>query len=127
MQYIDKRIVPIFKTVISKSKSPPIIILMGDTGLENLNRRTDLLAYYLPRNGRAKLYPNISPVNSFRLIFDEYFGVNYPLWPDKTYIKDTLTAPDAYPDRARYFAYEALYQWWLPIEILSAILISFSR
>jgi hypothetical protein len=97
VQYIDKRIVPILQTVISKSKNPPIIILMGDHGLENLNRRTDLLAYYLPKNGSARLYPSISPVNSFRLIFDEYFGANYPLLPDKTYIGDTLTVPDPFP------------------------------
>jgi hypothetical protein len=97
VQYIDKRIVPILQTVISKSNNPPIIILMGDHGLENLNRRTDLLAYYLPKNGSARLYPSISPVNSFRLIFDEYFGGNYPLLPDKTYISDTLTAPDPFP------------------------------
>jgi hypothetical protein len=97
VQYIDKRIVPILQTVISESKNPPIIILMGDHGLENSNRRTDLLAYYLPKNGSAKLYPTITPVNSFRLIFDEYFGANYPLLPDKTYIDDTTTAPDPYP------------------------------
>jgi hypothetical protein len=97
VQYIDKRIVPILQSVISKSKRPPIILLMGDHGLENLNRRTDLLAYYLPNNGSARLYPSISPVNSFRLIFDEYFGANYPLLPDKTYIGDTLTAPDPFP------------------------------
>jgi hypothetical protein len=100
VQYIDKRIVPILQTVISKSKNPPIIILMGDHGLENLNRRTNLLAYYLPKNGSVKLYPTISPVNSFRLIFDEYFGANYSLLPDKTYIGDTLTAPDPYPNCA---------------------------
>jgi hypothetical protein len=100
VQYIDKRIAPILQMVISKSKNPPIIILMGDHGLENLNRRTDLLAYYLPDNGNAKLYPNISPVNSFRLIFDQYFGANYPLLPDLTYIGDTMTKPDPYPNCA---------------------------
>jgi hypothetical protein len=97
VQYIDKRMIPILQTIISRSKNPPIIILMGDHGLENANRLTNLLAYYLPKNGKAKLYPNISPVNSFRLIFDEYFGGNYPLLPDITYIGDTLTAPDPYP------------------------------
>jgi len=96
VQYIDKRMVPILQAIISNSKNPPIIILMGDHGLENSNRLTDLLAYYLPKNGNAKLYPNISPVNSFRLIFDEYFGANYPLLPDTTYIGDILTAPDPY-------------------------------
>ena len=100
VQYIDKRMLPILQAIISKSKNPPIILLMGDHGLENSNRLTDLLAYFLPGNGEAKLYPNISPVNSFRLIFDEYFGANYPLLPDKTYIGDVLTEPDPYADCA---------------------------
>jgi hypothetical protein len=101
IQYIDKAILPVLETIISKSKRAPIIILMGDHGLKNDNRYTDLLAYYLP-NGSGKLYPSISPVNSFRLIFDEYFGANYPLLPDLTYISDTsaLTA-DPYPTCAK--------------------------
>jgi hypothetical protein len=97
VQYIDKRMIPILQTIIKKSKNPPIIILMGDHGLIDTNRQTDLLAYYLPGNGSAKLYPTISPVNSFRLIFNEYFGANYPLLPDQTFIDDTTTAPDVYP------------------------------
>jgi hypothetical protein len=99
VEYIDKRIVPILQTVIDKSKNPPIIVLMGDHGLQDTNRRTVLLAYYLPK-GSDKLYPSITPVNSFRLIFNEYFGADYPLLPDQTYISDTTTAPDAYPSCA---------------------------
>ncbi len=100
VQFIDKRILPVLQTIIKNSKNPPIIILMGDHGLNGNNRRTNLLAYYLPGKGSAKLYPTISLVNSFRLIFDEYFEANYPLLPDETYITDTTTAPDAYPDCA---------------------------
>jgi hypothetical protein len=101
IQFIDKAIIPVLHTIISKSKSPPIIILMGDHGLSGNNRNTDLLAYYLP-NGSGKLYSSVSPVNSFRLIFDEYFGANYPLLPDLTYISDTraLTS-DPFPDCAK--------------------------
>jgi hypothetical protein len=98
VQYVDKRILPILQTVIGKSKNLPVIILMGDHGLGGPNRQTNLLAYYLPNNGNSKLYPNISPVNSFRLIFDEYFGANYSFLPDQTYISDTATAPDPYRD-----------------------------
>ena len=97
IQYIDKRMIPILQTVITKSKNPPIIVLMGDHGLRGTNRKTDLLAYYLPGHGSAKLYPSISPVNSFRLIFDEYFGANYPLLPDLSYISDKIIEPDEYP------------------------------
>jgi len=101
IQFIDKAIVPILHTIISKSKKPPIIVLLGDHGLAGNNRYTDLLAYYLP-NGSEKLYPSISPVNSFRLIFDEYFGANYPLLPDVTYIGDTkVLTSDPYPDCAK--------------------------
>ena len=101
IQYIDKRIVPILQTVISKSKNPPIIVLMGDHGLRENNRKTDLLAYYLPK-GYGELYPSISPVNSFRLIFDEYFGANYPMLPDLTYVNDTQTlTTDPYADCAK--------------------------
>ena len=98
VQYIDQRMVPILQAIIQKSKNPPIIILMGDHGLNGRTRETDLLAYYLPGGGSAKLYPAITPVNSFRLIFNEYFGANYPLLPDETYITDTGTAPDPYPN-----------------------------
>ncbi len=97
VQYIDKRIVPILQTIINKSKNPPIIILMGDHGLYDTNRQTILEAYYFPGNAGTKLYPTISPVNSFRLIFNEYFRANYPLLPDQTYFSDTATATDAYP------------------------------
>jgi hypothetical protein len=101
IQFIDKAIVPILHTIISKSKKPPIIVLLGDHGLAGNNRYTDLLAYYLP-NGSGKLYPSISPVNSFRLIFDEYFGANYPLLPDLTYYSDTKAlSADLYADCAK--------------------------
>ena len=100
IEYIDRRIVPVVQTLINKSKNPPIIILMGDHGLNGTNRQTDLLSYYLPGNGSDKLYPAISPVNSFRLIFNEYFGADYPFLPDQTYINDTTTIPDAYPNCA---------------------------
>jgi len=100
VQYIDRRILPILQTIITKSKNPPIIILMGDHGLNDTNRQTILLAYYFPANGSAKLYSTITPVNSFRLIFNQYFGASYPLLPDQTYVSDTLTEPDAYPDCA---------------------------
>ena len=73
---------------------------MGDHGLYDTNRQTILEAYYFPGNASAKLYPTISPVNSFRLIFDEYFGANYPLLPDQTYISDTLVGSDVYPNCA---------------------------
>lgn len=45
-----------------------------------------LNAYYLPGGGETGLYPSISPVNTFRLIFNAYFGTDLKLLEDRTYI-----------------------------------------
>ena len=90
MQFIDK--------ALSKSKTQPIIIIQGDHGFEGAtaikpdeksHRRVFgiLNAYYLPQKGSQKLYESITPVNTFRLIFDRYFGTNLGLLPDKSYFR----------------------------------------
>ena len=98
VEYIDKHMIPILQEILQKSNNPPIILLMGDHGLNGTTRQTNLMAYYLPGSGKSKLYPSMTPVNSFRLIFDEYFGANYPLLQDKTYTTDNDTPPDPYLD-----------------------------
>ena len=56
-----------------------------------------LNAYYLPGitdrgktatggPSRRRLYPSISPVNSFRVVFDAYLGADLPLLPDRSYV-----------------------------------------
>jgi hypothetical protein len=97
VQYINMRIIPILQTILRESKTPPIIVLMGDHGLRDNNRFANLNAYYLPK-GYKDLYPSITPVNSFRIILNEYFGANYPLLPDVTYEADTLTVNETYSD-----------------------------
>ena len=42
-----------------------------------------LNAYYLPDDGSSKLYPSISPVNTFRLILSNYLGADLELLPDR--------------------------------------------
>jgi hypothetical protein len=97
VQFVNMRIIPILQTIINKSKSPPIIILQGDHGQDGNNRYTNLNAYYLP-NGDKDLYESITPVNSFRLIFNEYFGADYPLLPDVTHASDTIIVNETYSD-----------------------------
>jgi hypothetical protein len=86
IQCVNKRILPILEQIIAKSRIPPIIILMGDHGFEFTNNAQNILnAYYLPGDGKDNLYPTITPVNSFRLIFNLYFGTNYELLPDNVF------------------------------------------
>ena len=44
-----------------------------------------LNAYYFPGAKYDLLYPSVSPVNSFRIVFNTFLGGDYPLLPDKNY------------------------------------------
>lgn len=79
--YIDKQIEQIVKKILETSPQPPIIIIQGDHGPSAFNsaeRRIRILnAYYFPDN-QDGLYPDITPVNSFRLVLRKYFGRDLP-------------------------------------------------
>jgi len=89
--FINAEIEKLVDALLEKSKNPPIIILQSDHGLRPVHRGIDigrdewqkiLNAYYLPGDGKELLYDSISPVNSFRVIFNYYFGADYPLLED---------------------------------------------
>jgi hypothetical protein len=77
-----KEIVP---KLIANSATPPIIIIQGDHGptvpSQARERMRILNVYYLP-GVDAPLYPTITPVNTFRVIFNTYFGQNLELLDD---------------------------------------------
>jgi hypothetical protein len=84
VEFIDARILEVVRTILEKSSTPPIIIIQGDHGplVKDKDIRTPILnAYFLPK-GAGQLYPSISPVNSFRVVLDEYFGQTLPLLED---------------------------------------------
>jgi hypothetical protein len=82
LQFLNKRTLAAVQAIIDQSKLPPIIILQGDHGIDNEARMANLIAYHFPGDGAKGLYPTITPVNSFRLVLDTYFGQNLPLLPD---------------------------------------------
>jgi hypothetical protein len=87
LTFLNRKMLEAVDTLLTESDTPPIIILQGDHGpwLQTKEKRMWILnAYYLPgRND--KLYSTITPVNTFRLVFDSYFGGNYGLLPDVSY------------------------------------------
>ncbi|MGA2489029.1 MAG: hypothetical protein ABSF99_02415 [Anaerolineales bacterium] len=85
LQFLNERTLEAVRAIIAKSKNPPIIVIQGDHGLDTEVRMANLIAYYFPNGGAKVLYPTITPVNSFRLVFDTYFGQRFPLLPDVSY------------------------------------------
>ena len=84
--FLNRRILKIVDEIIRTSEKPPIIIIQADHGpprTEYTPLRLPILnTYYLPNGGDEMLYSSITPVNSFRLIFDYYFGTNYGFLDD---------------------------------------------
>ena len=91
--YTNGQIIPVLREIIQNSPTPPIIVLESDHGPTGyggaINRMGNFIAYYLPNRDVASLaYPSITPVNSFRLVFNEYFGGHYPFLDDISYYSD---------------------------------------
>lgn len=90
VKFIDSQIVPVVDAIIKKSKIPPVIIIMGDHGpfgnqVTPSMRLSILNAYYVKDEAKKDLYESITPVNSFRVVLNNYFGTNYPLLDDLSY------------------------------------------
>jgi len=85
--YTNKRVTAVIDSILSRSENPPIILLFGDHGPRSMTQwenpdstymkecLTNLNAYHLPKTRQSSLlYSQISPVNTFRVIFNQYFG-----------------------------------------------------
>jgi hypothetical protein len=55
---------------------------------ELLSKYRILNAFFLPGVSHDLLYPSITPVNTFRLVFDLYFSAGFGLLPDEVWAKE---------------------------------------
>ena len=97
--YLARRVEEAIDKLLAASPEPPVIIVQSDHGSgsrlstgsaeeTDLHERMSILnAYYLPGRTAAEagLYDTISPVNSFRVVFNAYLGAKLPLLPDRNY------------------------------------------
>lgn len=90
--YLNERVLQLVDTLLSNSDQAPIIVIQGDHGSHivagGYDKHKILNAYYLPGSD-FDLYETITPVNTFRIILNEYFGKQLDLLPDKLYVKVT--------------------------------------
>ncbi len=124
--YIDQlrytnRVIEQVVTELQRAPGPaPIIVVQSDEGPHppsidqtgeiltmpwskasdvDLERKLRILnAYYLPGNPPIDVPPSITPVNTFRLILDDYFGGTLSLLPDRTYVFTDYSHPYRFED-----------------------------
>ncbi len=98
VRYLNTRILALVQTLIADSTTPPVILIQGDHGaiLADKQERMQIFsAYYLGGQPAAGLTPEISPINSFRVVFNQFFGGAFSLLPDTSYFS-TYAAPYDY-------------------------------
>ena len=102
VQFTNKKVLETIDHILQESDTLPIIILQGDHGTptllgggglswKNINddsireRMSIFNAYYFPNSDSESLYDTITPVNSFRIVLNNYLNGNYELLEDKMY------------------------------------------
>jgi hypothetical protein len=100
--FLNQKLVTLIETIVRESTTPPVMVIESDHGSrdtvgeevtdvrhfsdEYLQRRLrNFSAFYLPY-GDAVLYSTITSVNTFRVIFNTFFGTHYEILPDRSFI-----------------------------------------
>jgi hypothetical protein len=94
--FLNRKLRDAIDSILSHPTRPRIIILQGDHGpgsdvvrdvaKADVRERFGIFnAYLLPGDGRRLLYDSISPVNTFRVILNHYFGTHYERLDDRSY------------------------------------------
>ncbi len=106
MRFLNRKVQEVIDHILATSPVPPIIIVQADHGTMfthpdgvptaeeldrfGLERMPILNAYLVPEKMRQKLYPSISPVNTFRLLLTECFGEHFELLPDRNFVSSYI-------------------------------------
>lgn len=99
--FTNNKLKALVDEILLKSDIEPIIILQADHGPEStqqlfvpyneltriqLDERMNIFnAYYFPHKDPHLLYESITPVNTFRIVFNLYFDADYDILEDKSY------------------------------------------
>ena len=91
--FISKKFQNTVDKILEKSENPPIIIIQSDHGVylsleedKEINARIkNFSAYFLPGTIGNIIPKDMSPVNTFRIIFKRYFGLNIETLESRSY------------------------------------------
>lgn len=97
LTFLNWKLLETIDVILANEEGPPVIIIQGDHGpgafldcyeseTTYFKERLSILnAYYLPDGASELLYETITPVNTFRVIFNRCLGTDYELLEDRSY------------------------------------------
>jgi hypothetical protein len=96
LRFLNRKLLEATDAILASSKAPPIIVIQSDEGFEALSedwgeatvqdmRVKGLSAFYLPGAAKNRVPRDLNTVNSFRFLFNQYFGTHYPLLKSASY------------------------------------------
>ncbi|MEJ8842728.1 sulfatase-like hydrolase/transferase [Lacibacter sp. H375] len=90
VKFANKIIQQLVTHIKQTNKPNTVIIIEGDHGFRNIYGKKGYMIYenfssfYFPDGNYKDLYPTISPVNSFRVVLNNFFDANLPLLKDSS-------------------------------------------
>jgi hypothetical protein len=105
LQYVNQLVEELVVSLQENSATPPVIILQGDHGPgavydwivwrnSCLRERMPILnAYFLPNQEKDSIPAGITPVNSFRLVLNKYFGTDLQLEENRMFVVENIYQP----------------------------------
>lgn len=104
IKFLNAKIIQLVDEILVQADTPPIIIIQSDhgtasSGTGKLDTRTESLiqerlgifsVFYLQGNGEEDIIKSLTPVNTFRFIFNKYFNAQYPLLENRYFFTSYL-------------------------------------
>jgi hypothetical protein len=125
LEYLNHAVLQTIDRILENSKKPVVIILQADHGDEFMldwdeptalgvgTRSAILNAIYYSDHSYEGLYPTMTPVNTFRAVFNHWFGTSYPWLQDIVFFHEhPLSTP--YGSKPEFFDSCGLFGICLP-------------
>lgn len=107
LEFSNKKIIELIPKIIANSEVPPIIIIQSDHGVrfditsissdEEMLSDEDMMillraynnfsAFYFPDENYDEIYDEMTPVNTFRILFNKFFNTDFQILDDEMYFQ----------------------------------------
>ena len=100
IDYLNNSLLHTIDLILTNSKKPVVIVLQSDHGdgkfldrksptIQGVNVRSAILnAIYFSDHNYNDLYTTMTPVNTFRVVLNHWYGTQYPLLIDKVFFHE---------------------------------------